>query len=87
MKIRLLTLAVVFASVVLASSTAEAAHRIYRRGIPVRVRIARPVVVAPVYPVWTPANTILTPNIVIGPRGRIRYVAPRRTIVTPVYFR
>ena len=85
MKFRLLTLAVVFAGAVLASDTAEAAHRIYRRGLPVRVRIARPVVVAPVYPVLTP-TTFVSPNIVIGPRGRIRYVAPRRTIVAPVYF-
>ena len=84
MKIRLLTLTVVFAGAVLASSTAEAAHRIYRRGGPIRV-IRRPVVVVPVYPVWTPATTFVSPNMVIGPRGRIRYVAPRRTIVTPVY--
>ena len=85
MKFRLLTLAVVFAGAVLAADTADAAHRIYRRGLPVRVRIARPVVVAPVYPVLTP-TTFVSPNIVIGPRGRIRYVAPRRTIVAPVYF-
>ena len=44
MKFRLLTLAVVFASAVLLP-TRQTAHRIYRRGLPVRVRIARPVVV------------------------------------------
>lgn len=88
MKIRRVSLAVALAIVVLASSTAEAARFFYRRAVPVRVHAGRPVVVAPVYPVLTPmATTIVSPNIVIGPRGRVRFVAPVRTIGVPVYLR
>jgi hypothetical protein len=88
MKIRLLTMVVALAVVVLASSTADAAHVIYRRAVPRRVRIARPVVVAPLYPVLTPTTTtIVSPKVFIGPRGRIRYVTPVRTIVRPIYLR
>jgi hypothetical protein len=88
MKIRLLTLAVALSVVALASGTAEAARYYFRRTHPVRVHVARPIVVAPGYPVLTPmTTTIVSPNIVIGPRGRVRYVAPVRAIGVPVYFR
>ena len=72
----------------LAFDTADAAHVRYRRTIPVHVRVSRPVVVAPVYPVVTPVTTtIVGPNVVIGPRGRLKYVTPVRTIAAPIYLR
>jgi hypothetical protein len=88
MKIRLLTVAVAVAAFVLTSGTAEAARLFYRRAVPVRVHVGRPVIVAPVYPVVTPmTTTVVTPNVVIGPRGRVRFVAPVRRIGVPVYLR
>jgi hypothetical protein len=86
MKTRVLTMVVALVFVLLASDTASAGRLFYRRVAPGRLYFARPVVVAPVYPVVTPLRrTIVGPNVVVGPLGRIRYVAPVRVIGAPVY--
>jgi hypothetical protein len=84
--------AVVFAAalaiVVLASNTADA-HWRYRRIAPTRFYVSRPVVVTSAYPAIYPypvATTVVSPNVVIGPLGRVHYVAPIRPVVTPVYY-
>jgi hypothetical protein len=83
MKTRVLSLVVALVIVMLSSATADAARWIYRRA-PGRLYFARPVVVAPVYPVVTPIRrTIVGPNVVVGPLGRLRYAPP--VIGTPVY--
>jgi hypothetical protein len=88
MKTRVLTFAAALAIVVLATDTSDAARLIYRRSLPLHVHLARPVVVAPVYPVVTPSTTtIVGPNVVVGPLGRIHYVAPVRPFGTHFYVR
>jgi hypothetical protein len=85
------TYAAVFAAalamVTLASNTADAQWA-YRRIAPTRFYVSRPVVVTSAYPTIYPypmTTTVVAPNVVIGPLGRVHYVAPIRPVVTPVY--
>ena len=80
---------VVFAAVVAAFLLiADAAHArrwVYTSAGPVRLHPARRVVVAPVYPLWVPSTTtVVAPNVIIGPRGRVHYVTPYQPIYQPI---
>jgi hypothetical protein len=67
------------AMTLLASDVALAGRPLYRRSAPARFHVARPVVVAPAYPMISPVTTtVATPNIVVGPRGRVHVVTPVR---------
>jgi hypothetical protein len=80
-------LSAVLAAVFLMSDVGQARVWVYR---PARVYAVRRAVIAPVrpLPLWVPATTtIVAPNVYIGPRGRVRYVAPVQPIVDGVYIR
>ncbi|MEX2309808.1 MAG: hypothetical protein WD738_19710 [Pirellulales bacterium] len=77
---------VAFAIVSLMSDTAQA--RTWRHRPAARVHIARRVVVAPVYPILLPrTTTVISPNVVVGPFGRIHYIAPVQPIGAGFYIK
>jgi hypothetical protein len=77
-------LAALLAAIFLITDAAQAHRWIYR---PARVHAVRRVVIAPTGPYWVPPTTIVAPNVIIGPRGRVRYIAPVQPIINGVYFR
>jgi len=77
--------AAVLAVMFLVSEAAQARVWVYR---PARAHAVRRVVVVPPRPLWVPpTTTIVAPNVIIGPRGRVHYVAPVQPIINGVYVR
>lgn len=72
-------LAAALAATLLVSDVAQARVWVYK---PARVRMVRPAVVTPARPLWVaPTTTTVAPNVIIGPRGRVRYVAPVQPVI------
>lgn len=87
MKKTIISLTVALAVVLLTSNTAEARRWAYVSPAPARVYVAPRVAFRPIHPVLLPATTtVVAPNVVVGPRGRLRYVAPIRPIVVSPYY-
>ena len=87
MKKTMISLTVAFAAVLLTSDTAEARRRAYVTIAPARVHVVPRVAYRPIHRVFLPATTTyVTPNLVIGPRGHLHYVAPVQPIVVGPYY-
>ena len=90
MKMTLITLTVALAAILLTTSTADARRWVYVGPTPVRVYVApRAVALRPISHVLVPTTTVftptLTPNVVVGRRGRLHYFAPIQPIGVGTY--
>lgn len=87
MKTTMISLTVALAAVLLISNTAEARRWAYVSTAPARIYVAPRVAFRPIHPVLLPATTTyVAPTVVVGPRGRLRYVAPIQPIGVQAYY-
>ena len=86
MKTHVVILAVAFTAILMISNTAQARRWVYSPAASARVYASPRVALRPVGPVFVPVtSTVVTPDVVIGPRGRLHYVTPISPIGTGPY--